>query len=621
MAAPAAVWLHDDVRHRPRLGTARRWRLGACAAAVLALGVPAAAVPSTPDAAPPARVAAVPRLDLQALVDAAIDDDRRVLTLPDGRFRVTEPVWVAGARDLTIEATGTTLVWTLAAAADAPSAYALTFTDTRDVTLRGLRMDFDPLPYTQGRIVRVDRAAGVVDVRVDPGYRTDAAYLRADNDADGLHLHVFGDDGVLARGDDFVFADDVDLVDGVLRFRAPGQNLSAYRTGRRIATGAWRICGIDLTASRGFEADGVTVLSSGGAALLEHDSWGGSRLDLRVVPGPPPTPGAPPRLWSSTRDAYHAGDLRRGSVIHDSRFDAVGDDMVSVFSSAVRVLRVRRGSRPAVVVRGAYRGASAMLRPGDRAVVLRPASYRRVGVASVRSVAYRERTSRILLDGGRVRRGDLITFPDLAGAGAVVRDSTFTRGVSTAVTLKVEDGRVVGNDIAHFGQPGVVLGPDFGSLEADSPRRVTVARNRVRDVGRSAISRDGDYGFGAGIVVGVQDTPDAPRRLRGTRTIRDVRIVGNRVAAVPAWGLLVSNAVGVTVAGNRLVRTNRLRPTGEGRFWGLRPREAVMVRDAADVVLVGNRVLRPGRFLRRLVAVDPTADEATVDVSGIVRGR
>ena len=89
--------------------------------------------------------------------------DERWCTLP-----------LVGAKDVTLDGHGATLVFH-------PNNRALLVYKSENVAVRNLVIDYDPLPFTQGDVVRVDRASGTFDVRLHEGYPEppDQAWMEA----------------------------------------------------------------------------------------------------------------------------------------------------------------------------------------------------------------------------------------------------------------------------------------------------------------------------------------------------------------------------------------------------------------------------------------------------------
>src|SRR5690606_17311275 len=117
-------------------------------------------------AAGPARADAA---DLQTLIDRAIEQGDAELVIPPGEYRLTPPaeraphLTIHGAENLRIVATGVTLVCT-------KLNLAVDVEDCRNLTLEGLTIDYDPLPFTQGTIAGVSEDKRVLEIQLDRGY-------------------------------------------------------------------------------------------------------------------------------------------------------------------------------------------------------------------------------------------------------------------------------------------------------------------------------------------------------------------------------------------------------------------------------------------------------------------
>src|SRR5512133_2831486 len=103
--------------------------------------------------APPALLATTPDngvpFDLQGFIDQQVVAGQKKITIPPGRYRVTprdrQHLSLRELRDVQIIADGVEMICT-------ETTRALTITRCTNVTMRGLVIDYDPLPFTQGRI-------------------------------------------------------------------------------------------------------------------------------------------------------------------------------------------------------------------------------------------------------------------------------------------------------------------------------------------------------------------------------------------------------------------------------------------------------------------------------------
>ena len=115
-----------------------------CFAAKLAVAVLFHTVPAQATDA----VAGVP-FDLQGFLDQEISVGNRRIVVPPGRYRVSpknrQHLVLHNLQDTQIVADGVEMICT-------ETTRALTIRGCTNVTVRGLVIDYDPLPFTQGRI-------------------------------------------------------------------------------------------------------------------------------------------------------------------------------------------------------------------------------------------------------------------------------------------------------------------------------------------------------------------------------------------------------------------------------------------------------------------------------------
>ncbi|MHC5055324.1 MAG: hypothetical protein ACYTKD_11475 [Planctomycetota bacterium] len=105
--------------------------------------------------------------DLQGFIDKELAAGKKRITLPPGRHRVTprkrQHLLLADLEGVEIDARGAEMVCT-------ETTRALTVYKCRDVTVRRLTIDYDPLPFTQGRIVSLSDDGLVHDIDIFEGY-------------------------------------------------------------------------------------------------------------------------------------------------------------------------------------------------------------------------------------------------------------------------------------------------------------------------------------------------------------------------------------------------------------------------------------------------------------------
>jgi len=105
--------------------------------------------------------------DLQGFIDREIQAGRTQIVVPPGRYRVTphdrQHLVLHDLADRQIIADGVEMICT-------ETTRALTLRHCTNVTVRGLVIDYDPLPFTQGRITGFANGKSVTTVELFDGY-------------------------------------------------------------------------------------------------------------------------------------------------------------------------------------------------------------------------------------------------------------------------------------------------------------------------------------------------------------------------------------------------------------------------------------------------------------------
>ena len=101
---------------------------------------------------------------MQELLDHAVQTAAKKVVLPQGRVEVAGKLRLRGAKDLLIEGAGTTLVFS------DRDGTTWSFDSCRNITLRGFTIDYDPLPFIQGRIMGRSEDGKRFDFTVCDGY-------------------------------------------------------------------------------------------------------------------------------------------------------------------------------------------------------------------------------------------------------------------------------------------------------------------------------------------------------------------------------------------------------------------------------------------------------------------
>ena len=89
------------------------------------------------------------------------------MRIPAGKYPTWGPagvlVTIAGARNLVVDASGVYMTCL-------NQTRAISLSNSTNVTIIGLQVDYDPPPFTQGTVIAVANDTSYVDIALDAGY-------------------------------------------------------------------------------------------------------------------------------------------------------------------------------------------------------------------------------------------------------------------------------------------------------------------------------------------------------------------------------------------------------------------------------------------------------------------
>lgn len=530
---------------------------------------------------------------------AAARGDRRVV-VPPGTYRLADGIELANLRDLEIVGDGVTLVFTRLSR-------AINLSRCADVTLRGFTVDYDPLPFTQGKVVEVSADRGSVDVRLDAGYPR-VAYSRVDVCDPKTRTRK--------RGMPFLWGAQAKLVGGdVVRLSRKDLGATAV-VGDLISLSGGPGPGgaphaVALDHCRGTTFRDVTVHTAPGMGILEADGEGDKPtqyLNVRVVPGAPPAGATEARLLSTTWDALQCKSTRVGPTLDGCEVRDAGDDSWSVQSGDFVVLAARGqdavigfrdeycdGPRAGEHLRAPAGGPAAAI-VGRRRVELANADLapevadkvKRAGAWDYWHVG--RRVMRVTLDREvPFAVGQSVYCPDRQCDGFVVRRCTF-HSPGRGALVKGSNGLIEHNLFVDC-HSAVTVNAELPDRAASGIGHLVIRNNRVSGTGYFCPMYESSQA-GSISVVG------KPQR------IGDLTIEGNVFDDVNGVSVCLVGVDGARVADNRFTTLHATRPQNTGGRIGVDQRCAVFAAGCTDVRLEGNTADRLGPFTASLVAGD-----------------
>ena len=501
-----------------------------------------------------ASAAAGAPFDLQGFVDEALARGETRIVIPRGRHQVTPRnghhlrlVDVSGVEFI---ADGVELVCT-------ETTRALTLERCRNVTVRGLSIDYDPLPYTQGRITALSADRRVVDITLFDGYPAAATAhffkyeifdpatreLKTSDDYYGLGLKVTG--GRSLR---------LTKPEGARDYgEALGDLIVIAST---HATGGVEPHAVRLDHCANIVMEDVTVWASNCFGFFETHSDRTSYLRCRIDRRPPaddPVTRGSPRLRSLNADAFHSKHAGVGPQIIGCTAFYMGDDAVNICGD-YHLVTEGSGARYRVLAREAFFAEGDPLElfthEGHRLPDTRVIKIESAGVISDRErallarqpmessirTAWTPQVYQITFE----RDVALTPFSVVAstarmGNGFRVADCRFGHNRSRGILIKASHGDIAGNRITRTRGHAIYVAPEYWWLESGNSSDVRITGNTITG------SRD----------IPIAILADAPSRKRAPAGAhRDLTISGNTVLDSVEPALFVTSTTGLRIEGN-----------------------------------------------------------------------
>ena len=509
---------------------------------------------------PPAQKA-----DLQALVDQQIQQGRRCVVIPPGRYAVTPKNGVhlnfQNLTNLEIVAEGVELVCT-------ETCGAIRIQQCRNFKLHGLTIDYDPLPMTEGRIVALAEDKSWVEFELYQGYPDGNLVER---------IEIFDPATQELRRDTYYGWDKFQpLAPGRYRV-AKGANykyrpeVDTEQVGDVLVTNhafPARAGGhaVQLSRCRAVTLENVTLYASPCFGFLEDECDGNTYqhcvIDRRSPQNDPVRRGYP-RMRSLDADAYHSKDAVKGPALLQCVAKFMGDDAVNinghyylVTQCAGAVLRVGAPSKLNIAVGDPveflpYQGE----RPPDAVVTaIEPdgpvteeekSFVKKQGLTphlKERLMSGEMKFYRLTLNREvALPMGSLIASANRVGNGFRVQGCDFGYNRSRGILIKASHGQVLDNKITHSWMAGVLVSPEFYWFEAGSACDVLIARNEITGCRQPAIRVEAPGGKGQALPSGAHD---------------GITIVSNRISGSVWPNIFVASTAHLILRDNRLTESN-----------------------------------------------------------------
>jgi hypothetical protein len=366
-----------------------------------------------------------------------------------------------------------------------------------------LTIDYDPLPFTQGRITAFGTDKKSVEIELFEGYPP-AEMAR------NFKYEIFRPDTRTLRCEDR-FVEKIEVVDARhLRLSTPGGRASdAEQVGDLIVIGAEyaphgsAAHAIECSRNVNVRMENIDLFASNCFGFLEYECEGSTYYRCRIDRRPAksdPVKRAQPRLRSLDADAFHSKHAIKGPAYIECTARFQGDDCVNIcgdynmiMNSQGRELRVlakhnmniQTGDPVELVTYDGRRLPDAKavriqeagtIRDEERAFLVR--QHMDANLKAARGALTKAFT--VTLDREvEIPMGGVICSANRIGNGFVVKNCIFGFNRSRGILIKASHGEVSGNRIEGAEMSAILVAPEYWWLEAGSSSDLKITGNTI----------------------------------------------------------------------------------------------------------------------------------------------
>ncbi len=495
----------------------------------------------------------LPGDDLQAFITEKIRSGAKRVLVPPGKYRVApkkrQHLLLSDLRDVVIDASGVELICT-------ETTRALTIWNCVNLKIIGLTIDYDPLPYTQGRITRISPDRRTHEIELFEGYP------EAEN-AIPLKYEVYHPKTRTLRHQDYPLETLEAL--GPRRLLVTKKRTSANdpeEVGDIIVISSAHAPNgsiphaVLLEKSSLVTLEEVTLYASNSFGFLELDCDKNTYLRCRVVRRAPEDDlvrREDPRIRSLNADAFHSKHARRGPSYIECEAHFMGDDAINICGN-YHVVTGNGGDILRVLARDSFIAAQetvelltytgirlpdakvlevtedGSITPDERAFLLAQRMDEHIRTRWIPK-AYKVRLDRAV----DLPRGSLIASRQRMGSGFKVTGCKFGMNRSRGILVKGSQGEITRNVVVGTRSEAIKLESEYWWLESGTSDHVRIESNEIRGCIGVAI---GIYSFGG------------EGSISPSGTHRGIAILNNKISDSAQPSLVVTSTSDLEIAGN-----------------------------------------------------------------------
>lgn len=430
---------------------------------------------------------------------------------------------------------------------------------SNNVIVKNLIIDYDPLPFTQGKVVAVNEKNSSFDLQIDEGFPLLDHYMfQKANRVWGMLMDP-EIPGKLKDGVPNLFGskDFEQIEPNLFRIKFQAPRLLKFIEVGDLYVHIARTNG--RTIFRTGNSKNITYLNNtsytspaGSYAAFDMEEWNVIGCEVKLKPG---------RLHSANADCFHINGGKFGPWIENSLFEGYSDDAINMKHSRAFILE--QNSPTELLVKPA-------VKKGDVIKIFNPREGVLIGTYTVLENKFlKDVGMKITIDKpihqelnlGETKMNDLIYIDSKSNESFVIRNNTFRNARRYGILVQNSYGIIERNMFENLSQAGITLnnGVDWG--EGFLANNIVINQNIFNNCGY-------DYAF-------FQQDNAASIRIRVNK-LKDLEAKGKwNGVAIAAWqgienisitnntfsfnkrALSIENTVNTVVKGNKFIHNSK----------------------------------------------------------------
>lgn len=430
---------------------------------------------------------------------------------------------------------------------------------SKNIVLKNVFIDYDPLPFTQGEIVNVDLKSRVFDLKLDDGFpKLSHEMFQKASRVWGMLMDPTIP-GKLKDGAPNLFASKEfeEISPGVFRIKLRAINLLKAMNVGDLYVHMARTNGRSVFKSG--HSKNITYLNNtnysspaGTYNAFEMEEWNIIGAQVKLKPG---------RLHSANADCMHVNGGKFGPWIQNSLFEGYSDDAVNMKSTKRNILK--QNSPTEIVVKF-------NIQKDEFINIYNPREGILIGQYKVlESKFLGENQMKITLDKpidvelntGETKKNDLIYVDSRSNESFVIRNNTFKNARRYGILLQNSHGIIERNVFQNLSQSAITLenGVDWG--EGFIANNIVIQNNIFNNCGYDSAFLKEESAATIKMSVGKLKNPESKKKWSGVaradwQGIKNITIINNTFK-YNKHALFVECSVNTVIKGNRFIRNSK----------------------------------------------------------------